>query len=392
MTGQGGVKPVRDAAADEGAWLSLAARYEVAVYRETEIVRGRLAAGLDPHSPAVRRAVEAWPGPAYLDRGPDGTDFVLVRPPERAVRPRWWLHLLLFAATLFTTLMAGALMEGTDPLVSRLAEPWGVPLPLPTGLDWGALLSGAPFALPFMAILLAHEMGHYLMARRHQVAVTPPYFIPFPAYWSLVGTLGAFIRIRGPTVRRSVLFDVGAGGPAASFLLSVPVFAWGLTLSGPAPGGVEPLLPFVIPFAGHAVWLGDGMAVHVLAELVVGDAFGTAPVVLHPVAFAGWLGFFLTALNLLPMGQLDGGHVLYALSGRVQRVAGRLFLLALIPLGLLWWGWWLWAVAAYAVNRGRMTHPPVLQEEVPLDPLRRALAWACVVVFLLTFAPVPLGL
>jgi membrane-associated protease RseP (regulator of RpoE activity) len=252
------------------------------------------------------------------------------------------------------------------------------------------LARGAPFAVPFLGILLAHEMGHYVLARRHRVPVSLPYFIPFPAYYSIVGSLGAFIRIRGPMVRRSILLDVGAAGPVASFLLSLPLVAFGLHLSRTAPGTANLVTPYAVRFAGEIIWIGNGAAFHALASILVPGAVGAQPILLHPVALAGWLGLFVTALNLLPTGQLDGGHVLYALRPDQQRRVGRLFLLSLLPLGLLWWGWWPWAAIAFLVNRGRIAHPPVLQNGAPLDRRRTAVGIFCVIIFFLTFVPVPL--
>ncbi|HZD04657.1 MAG TPA: site-2 protease family protein, partial [Longimicrobiales bacterium] len=334
---------------------------------------------------------EAWEGPAWVRPAENGAELVLVRT-LTPYRPRWWLHGLLLAATLFTTHMAGALLAGVDPFLTRFVQIGGVWIPYPTTVDWPLLARGAPFALPFVGILLAHEMGHYLTARRHGVAATPPFFIPFPAYWSVVGSLGAFIRIRGPMVRRSVLLDVGAAGPLASFLLSLPVALVGLSLSQPVSGVADLSTPYVISFTGEAIWIGNGAAFHALASFVLPGLVGVRPILLHPVAFAGWLGLFVTALNLLPLGQLDGGHILYALRPAIQARAGRLFLLALLPLGLLWWGWWPWAVIAFLINRGRVRHPAVLQGDVPLDRRRAAVAVACIIVFFLTFAPVPLRL
>ncbi|HSR41250.1 MAG TPA: site-2 protease family protein, partial [Longimicrobiales bacterium] len=165
------------------------------------------------------RAMEAWDGQAWVHGDGEGVELVLVRTRHRQ-DTRWWLHGLLLALTLVTTHMAGALLVGADPFATRFVEVGGIWIPYPTSLDWRLLGRGAPFALPFVGILLAHEAGHWWAARRNRVEVSLPYFIPFPAYWSIVGSLGAFIRIRGPMVRRSVLMDVGAGGPLVSFALS----------------------------------------------------------------------------------------------------------------------------------------------------------------------------
>lgn len=383
MSGQEGVKP------DLAAWLPLARGYGVASIGTQEIVRARLHHGLEANDPRVQQAAEAWGGPAYVHQDEEGVELVLIRP-GKSERSRWWLHVLLLGLTLVTTHMAGALLQGVDPFATRFLELGELSFPYPTSVDWPMLARGAPFALPFLAILLAHEMGHYAMARRHRVPVSLPYFIPFPAYYSIVGSLGAFIRIRGPMVRRSILLDVGAAGPVASFLLSIPLVALGLSLSGTAPGVANLATPYAIRFAGEVIWIGNGLVFHALASLFLPGAVGAQPIVLHPVALAGWLGLFVTALNLLPTGQLDGGHVLYALRPERQRCMGRVFLLSLLPLGLLWWGWWLWAVVAFLVNRGRITHPPVLQEGAPLDRRRAMVGILCVIIFFLTFVPVPL--
>lgn len=304
--------------------------------------------------------------------------------------PRWGIHLALLLLTLLTTLSAGALLAGVDPLGTRflVIRGWGVPYP--TTLDPRRLLAGIPFALPFMGILLGHEMGHYVAARRHGVRVSPPFFLPMVPTLSVVGTLGAFIRIRSPIHFRSQLLDIGVAGPVVSFVLSLPVLVVGLLLSEPLPGRVDGFTPYVIRFLGEAIWIGDSLAVGGLARLLVGPEVGSDPVLLHPMAFAGWLGLFVTALNLIPMGQLDGGHVLHALSGRLQRRVARVALMALIPMGLLWWGWWLWAAVILLLSRRRVAHPPVLHEEVELGPVRRNIARAAIVVFVLTFVPIPI--
>lgn len=375
----------------EDAWRDLLARYRIGTVRGEQIVQGTLHPHLDPDDPEVVRALEGWAGRSYLAQAQQGTDVVLVRSTTRD-RPGWLLHAVLFALTLFTTHMAGALLAGVDPMDTRFVQVAGFWIPLPTGVNWSEMAMGASFALPLMGVLLAHEMGHYLAALRHRVRATLPFFIPFPAYYSVVGTLGAFIRIKSPTVRRPILFDVGVAGPLASFALSVPVLFVGLTLSTPVVGSPEILTPFVVRFAGEPILIGTGPISGGLAALALPGTFGEMPVLLHPVAFAGWLGLFVTALNLLPFGQLDGGHVLYALAPGWQAAAGRLFLAALLPLGLLWWGWWLWGAAALLLSRRRVAHPPVLQEMVGLGRRRRILAWVAIVIFFLSFCPVPVRL
>ena len=288
--------------------------------------------------------------------------------------------------------MAGGFLAGTDVLDTRFAEIGGTWFPVPTRLRFADMAVGLPFALAFIGILLAHEMGHYLTARRHGVPVSLPYFIPFPPYFSIVGTLGAFIRLRGPMMRRSVLFDIGVAGPLASFLLSLPLLLVGLRLSESVPAADAGLYPFVVHFAGEPIRIGSNAILQSATVLSVPGFEAGSAVVLHPLAFAGWLGIFVTALNLIPLGQLDGGHILYAIAGTAQRALARAFILILLLLGLVWWGWWLWAAIALGLGRGRVAHPPVLAEEIPVGRRRRILGWAALALFALSFSPAPLEL
>jgi membrane-associated protease RseP (regulator of RpoE activity) len=244
--------------------------------------------------------------------------------------------------------------------------------------------------LPFLGVLLAHEMGHYMAARAHRVRVSLPYFIPFPPYFSIIGTIGAFIRLKGPTVRRAILFDVGSAGPIASFVVSVPLLAVGFGLSTPVAGPAAITTPFAIDFVGQTVWLGNGLVTHALASLFWPGEVGETLIRLHPLALVGWLGLFVTALNLLPFGQLDGGHILYAIAPRRHRLAARIFFLCLIPLGVVWWGWWAWGILVLFVNRGRIEHPTVIQRKEGVGTLRSILGWALIAMFFLTLVPVPL--
>ncbi|RMH21905.1 MAG: site-2 protease family protein [Gemmatimonadetes bacterium] len=383
MSGSEGVKERSD------AWMSVCGEYRIGVFRHDQVILAELAEGMEPEHPAVREALAAFDGRVHVDRVGDAYRVALVRPLSPPDRPRWWLHALLFVLTTGTVAMAGALLEGVDPF-GAVRGPWG--LPLPTRVDVAALVRGLPFALTLVGILLAHELGHYFVARRHGVRVSPPFFLPVPAYLSLVGTLGAFIRIRGPIVRRSVLFDIGIAGPLASFVPSVLALAWGLAHSGVVPGSPLPFTPFLVEFGGEPLHVGTGLVPQAIAYLWFPMDLGRAPLLMHPVAFAGWVGLFVTALNLMPVGQLDGGHVLHALSARVQRWSARAFVVSLLPLGFLWWGWWVWAGAVVVLSRGRLRHPPVADEDVPLDPVRRGLAVLAVLLLFLTFVPVPLRL
>ncbi len=340
----------------------------------------------------MRSFREAWAGTMELSRRPDGTWSMVLRQREGdRPAPRLWLRLLLFGLTVLSTMGAGALIQGDDPFRTAKWPLGGLALPMPTGLDLEVLLTGAPFSLTLMAILLAHEMGHFYAARAHRISASLPTFLPFPPYFSVVGTLGAFIRIRGAISRRSVLTDIGAAGPYASFMLGVAALAWGLPRSTLVPGFADGWTPFAIGFMDQPIWLGSSALTWAMGHLAVPGSLGDDLVRLHPVAFAGWLGLFITMLNLLPFGQLDGGHVLYGLLGRRQGVVGRWFALLLLPLGFLWWGWWFWGLVAVFLSRGRMTHPDVLQPWEGLDRRRSWIGWGAILIFFLCFSPVPIG-
>ncbi len=356
----------------------------VGAYR---VVRGRIREGV---SEGELEEVEAWADQFHIHQTGSGADLVAVRreEPEPATRPL--LHLFLFLAAFASAVVAGGFLAGKDVLNTHFTQVVGVWLPLPTGFRGQDAVAGLPFAISFMGILLGHELGHYFLARRHGVPVSPPYFIPFPPYFSLVGTLGAFIRLRGPMIRRVALFDVGVAGPLASFALSVPLLLVGLQMSEVIPDAGTGLYPFLVRFLDQPVQIGTNAVLQSAAYLMVPDFEVGRSVLLHPLAFAGWLGIFVTALNLLPLGQLDGGHILYAIAGTRQRTLGLAFVLLLLPLGFVWWGWWLWGAVALALGRGRVAHPPLLMEQVPLGKGRTRVGWAAMILFVLSFSPAPL--
>lgn len=385
MAGQKAVKPL-----DSTPWIPLLAEYRLTSLAVDTVLEGTLRPGLDAASPEVVQALAEWPAPAYLQHEDGKTHVVLVYPSRLEKKSLPWLHAALFAATLVTTLGAGALMAGFDPFDTRVLRLGEVGIPYPSGIDWAELVLGASFALPFLGVLLAHEMGHYVAARVHRVRASLPYFIPFPPYFSIIGTVGAFIRLRGPTVRRAILFDVGSSGPIASFVVSLPLLAAGLALSDVVPGEASLTTPFAIEFVGQTVRLGNGLVTHAMAAAFGPGTVGETLILLHPLALVGWLGLFVTALNLLPFGQLDGGHVLYALAPDGHRLAARAAFLLLIPLGVLWWGWWAWGALVYFVNRGRIEHPSVIQRQQGVGRLRRVLGLGLIAVFFLTLVPVPL--
>jgi membrane-associated protease RseP (regulator of RpoE activity) len=363
-------------------WANLFERYQMAALAGGRLIRGKLRPDLDPGGPEVRRVLSGWPGPSALHTGPEGAEAMLFA--GERLRPRWWLHGLLFALTVASVLVAGGLLAGREPLTVAWA-------PLRIGADGAAWAAGVPFATVLLTILLVHEMGHYGAARRHRMEVTPPFFIPVPAYLSIVGTLGAFIRLRSPLLGRRPLLDVGVAGPLAGFVVSAAATVAGFAGSVPVAGaeGLEPAAPYAVSFLGSRIWVGGSLFLNVAEALVLGDAAASAAVVLSPIALAGWFGLFLTALNLLPLGQLDGGHILYALAPRAQPWVSWVALGTLLPLGAWWPGWWVWAALVFLVSRGRMAHPPVWGERTPLDTRRKLLAWTALAVLVLTFVPQP---
>src|SRR5687767_1310373 len=241
-------------------------------------------------SPALRRVLDAWPGGWYwADR--EATRLVLVRALPGTRAPRWWLHLLLFVLTVISALGAGAALAGvwypyvppgfTGALTSAGEFFAGV-----VQGEWRQLLDGWTFAVPLVAILLIHELGHYFAARRYEIDTTPPYFLPVPPTLSPIGSLGAFLRLRSPVLDRRQLLDVGAAGPLAGFVVTLLVLAWGYPVSERMEPGLEPVRTFVI-LAGGPVPLGDS-----LLTILFREAFhpGVASLQLSLPAFAGWVG------------------------------------------------------------------------------------------------------
>ena len=285
-----------------------------------------------------------------------------------------WLHVLLFLLTVFTTLVIGARLShsfyANQPAyaVDEDFFPWRWALGQPS-----RLLAGIPFSLTLMLILLAHEMGHYVACLRYRVYATLPFFVPAP---TLIGTMGAFIRIRSPIRSRQALFDIGIAGPIAGFVLAVPAMFVGLMLSKHAP-----------ELVAHSELQYNSPLIFELASWMIPSVrFPMSEIAFHPVAIAAWVGMFMTALNLLPGGQLDGGHITYALWPSWHRRISKLLAVALIPMGLFFWaGWLVWAAILMTFG---MRHPMV-PEEPALDFKRKWVAVFGLTMFVVTILPVP---
>ena len=266
------------------------------------------------------------------------------------------LHFFLFLFTLFSTLVAGTLQQGINPI----ENPW---------LLW----KGIPFSFTLLMILGAHEFGHYFMSKKHHIDVTLPYFIPAPSF---IGTFGAFIKMKSPIMDRRILLDIGAAGPLAGMCVAVPVLLVGLSLSEVRYEAVE---------SGFS--LGSSLFFLFLNWLVHGSMPDDVNLILHPIAFSGWIGLLVTCLNLLPVGQLDGGHVAYAVIGPKQHVVSKAVLAILVVLGVTGWsGWFLWAGILLIMGTN---HPPVIYDWIPLDRKRKVIGWTTLSLFVMTFTPVP---
>jgi membrane-associated protease RseP (regulator of RpoE activity) len=285
---------------------------------------------------------------------------VAVRGVARPKPSRAWINLVLFGATVFTTLLAGSFYEG------------------------GGLLSGVPFAFTLLLILGTHEFGHYFVARYHRAAVTLPYFIPFPSLPGMLslGTMGAVIQLRSPIRDRKQLFDIGVAGPLAGLVVAIPLLILGLSQSPVQP---PPANGMYLQEGNSLLYLGLKYLVH--GKILPANGLDVS---INSMAYAAWIGLFITCLNLLPMGQLDGGHVAYALFGRRAWILARVTAVALFALAFLGWqGWFLWVILPLIFG---LRHPPPLNDHTPLDPQRKVLGVAMIVIFLLVFIPIPFAI
>lgn len=270
-----------------------------------------------------------------------------------------YLNIVLFALTFISTLTVGAMHEGID----VLAEPLKV-------------YKGWPFSVTLLLILLFHEFSHYIASKKHRIEASLPYFIPAP---TLFGTFGAVIRMKSAITTRNALIDIGASGPIAGFIISILASIIGLSLSKIVP----------VHDTANLISLGDSLLFKALSRAILGTVPVNHDVYLHPVALAGWIGFFVTSLNLIPIGQLDGGHILYALLGEKHAMFSKLLVGGMFVMGFLYWdGWIIWGVLLIILG---FRHPPIVYTEIPLDPKRRIIGWIALAIFVLTFTPVPIA-
>jgi hypothetical protein len=323
-------------------------------------------------------ADDPLPSQEYQLYEPEGQEITVIPPPKR----RYWLHFLLFLLTLLSTLCVGARMQFEfDHNLSYFPGPeqpyfiaWTWTL-----ADWHRLWLGVPFSLCLLGILTAHEMGHYVLCLRRKVYATWPFFLPFPSF---IGTMGAFIRIGSPISNPCDLFDIGIAGPIAGFVVAIPVMFFALAASKPLTPATQDSAAFGIPLIFQLVH----HVLHATGSPAAIARLDANQLLLHPTAIAAWVGMFATALNLIPGGQLDGGHILFAIHPRLHRVASLLAILALLPLAWYFWaGWLLWAVVLRLTGR----HPPVPRSPA-LDTKRKWLAVFGLLMLVLTFSYDPI--
>jgi membrane-associated protease RseP (regulator of RpoE activity) len=284
------------------------------------------------------------------------------------------IAVLLFLLTLVSTLAVGAQFAsayaaGQSPNFDDFFSTYTTLLAHPQ-----LLLAGIPFAFTLIGILLAHELGHFFACRYYGISASYPYFIPAP---TLIGTLGAFIRIRSPIYNRKALFDVGLAGPVVGFLFAIPALAIAVMYSKVIP----------LSEARASIVFGQPLALRFLA-IILRPGVPTGDLLLHPIGRAAWVGLFATALNLLPGGQLDGGHILYSVASKYHKKITLAVALLLVPLGYFFWGGWvLWSVLLLAIG---FRHPPLLNRWEKIDRPRMVWAGVAVLIFILCFMPMPI--
>jgi hypothetical protein len=361
------------------------ARYRGEIYGEPDQAYDQLAAVLKP--------LEITP----LFRREHDQHVILLLP--GIVRPKPGnpaVNLVLIILTMASMVFAGALSAySSSPLAGTVGFWEGILRSLPSGI---------PFAVSLLAILATHEFGHYIAGRLHKTHVTLPYFIPFP--FSPFGTMGAFIQLKEPPKNKRILLDIGIAGPIAGLVVAIPILLYGLSLSHIQPIQVAP---------GESFQLEGNSILYLLAKYIVFGrllpapaSYGNLPaalywlryfftstplpiggydVFIHPVAWAGWAGLLVTALNLIPAGQLDGGHIMFTLLGEKSRRFWPFILIGLALLGLVWNGWWIWALLIFFLGR---VYAEPLDQITALDPQRKLVALFGIVLFFLVFIPVPL--
>jgi membrane-associated protease RseP (regulator of RpoE activity) len=345
--------------------------------RQSQILRlrGRLLLASEEVYQRIAPRFEALEHTALLRRENDSDVIYALPGVVRPTESKRWVNVVLFGLTVLSVLFTGAMTFSFDAETLLESILYGL-THLPLGL---------PAAVALLAPLLVHEFGHYVAARRLGLPATLPYFIPLPIL-SPWGTMGAIIRMKGLMPNRRALLSVGVAGPLAGFVIAVPVLILGLALSPVVPFDPQTgvgILERGAQLEGNSLLYG-GIKVLLFGQWLPG---GGKDVFLHPIASSGWAALLVTALNLIPAGQLDGGHIAYALLGEKARWLTRAMLALTFIMGFFWEGWWLWAVLIWFFGRG---HPAPLDDVTPLTNRQRVLAVIALILFVLTFIPIPM--
>ena len=267
-----------------------------------------------------------------------------------------YLNLFLFILTIITTLIAGSYMEGGN--ILSLHD----------------LKLGIPFSFTLLSILGFHEFGHYFYAKKNKISVSFPYFIPAPTF---IGTFGALIKIKSPISNKKALLEIGASGPIAGFIITIPLLFYGFTKSTVIEISSEP-----------SIILGESLIIRFFTFLIFPDISQSQDIMLHPIAFASWIGLLITMLNLLPIGQLDGGHIVYAIFGKNHHMISKIFFLFLIPLSFLSINWIIWGLVIFILMK-TLKHPPILDVDTVLTFREKLIGFVCLLIFIISFIPVP---
>lgn len=300
--------------------------------------------------------------------------------PTSQKKPRIWLNLMLFIFTIFTTMMAGAGLIGKDYFA-----------------DFGNIIYGWKYSLAVLLILTAHEFGHYFAAQYHKIKATLPYYIPLPLPGFHFGTLGAFIKMKSPIQNRIALLDVGAAGPIAGFVMSLFFLVLGYYHLPDLHGimdYIETIHPLDAGEAGINLFLGKSLLFALFNDVLAGGKLPMNEIYHFPFIFAGWIGFLVTAINLIPIGQLDGGHILYSLVGKRARLVGvsAFALLIILNFFLIFqyfsFVWVIWIILIFVLIGFR--HPPTVNDVISLQKSRKLIGWICLGLFILCFPPLPL--
>lgn len=294
-----------------------------------------------------------------------------------SLKKNLWLNILLFVITVFTTFFVGISLGINYKYPEIISQNNQAELHIDVFRDPQVLALSFTYVVVLLGILLGHELGHFLACRHYRINATLPYFIPAP---TLIGTLGAFIKIKSPITRKTQLFDIGIAGPLTGFILSIPALVYGLSLSRALP---------LIPHEEASVFIfGEPLIYRIFASLFFKGVPSDFTVILHPVAFAGWVGILVTSFNLFPVGQLDGGHVSYALFGPKSKYLARVFLAGFLVMGIIFWmGWFLWAIILFFLG---LKHPRIVDEATMLSSRRKILGYLLVLIFILSFTPDPI--